>query len=317
MSSDFSQRNLLFSVSQQGEVQQNSRVTLLSSQSSTSRLITLAKEYGSLLLGRQPDGLRMKLGPHYFTIRPTTVRSTIVMEDVMDLSASLAMLLIKVADIFFPHRREPFKIQTSNPDSEFMMWLKAKETEIRLDPYDDRQAQRFQKWEQESRIAAQRRSSLFKPERPKKTDGRHPSLVNGTIKLPHHVALYLDYGAVSPLADLILEHGDLSMILENGLIQVRIHEMHLTIAVEYDRVTFNILDLDLTRPGAAELLGKILDIYYYDLNRRMILYAPNAEELRALYRGIRQFGSTLVEAANPQQSDLLTGFAKERGIQIY
>ena len=308
MANNFSQSNILFGISQQGKVTQNASLTVLLDQAEISRVFALAKQYGSLSATRQQNGFRIKVGTYQFYIAVETARSSITFEDVMELSAEMAGLFVELADIIFPKRQANFMLLTNHADSEFAVWQQATDRNMLLETRNEQQALRFQRWQQALNEAIRNKSSILR-QMPKEHHPHQPS-ASFAPKMPHNIALQLNYGALSPLCDLMIAYGELEFVFTNGLLELHVGEAYLSVVVEHNRVSLNILSLDLSKPGAGELLAKILDAFFYDKQRRIEITMPEEARLKVMWRALHQAG-VRVEPKNPEQARLLAQFAKE------
>ena len=308
MSSHFSQNNILFGISQQGEVKQSASLTVLLDQGEVSRIFALAKQYGSLSVARQQNGFCIKVGTHHFSIAIEIACSGVTFEDVIELSAEMAGLFVELADIIFPKRQANFMLLTNNLDSEFAVWQQATDHNMVLKTRNEQQALHFQRWQQALKEAARNKSSILR-QMPRE---QHPHQPNASFapKMPHDVILQLNYGALSPLCDLMIAYGEIELAFINGILELHIGQVHLSIVVEHNRVTLNILSLDLSKPGAGELIAKILDAFFYDLQRLIEITMPEEARLRVMWRTLHQAGIH-IDAKNPKQAKLLAQFAKE------
>ena len=309
MADKFSQNNILFGISQQGEVVQNASLTVLLDKEEISRIFALAKQYGSLSAARRQNGFHLTVGTHQFYTAIETARSSITFEDVMELSVEMAGLFVELADIIFPKRQANFMLLTNNTESEFTVWQQAINHEILLETRNEQQMVKFQRWQQALNEAKRNKSSILR-QMPNEHHAAHLPQTSFSPKVPHNIALQLNYGALSPLCDLMIAYGEIELAFINGMLELHIDDVHLSIVVEHNRVTLNILSLDLSKPGAGELLAKILDTFFYDKQRRIEITMPQEARLKVMWRALHQAG-VRVEARNPEQARLLAQFAKE------
>ena len=311
MPRDFSQQSILFSANKHGEVKHRDSIAILANQAGINHLITLAQQHGNLTIAKHPEGIKIKIGPYIFRVILRTNRSIIIFEDVVELSATMAELFLTISGIVFPHRQDNFKISSGNLVSEFALWKEAREMSIPLWPADAIQTSRFNAWDQTAKAALRNHSSFFQPEDVVQAQQKQQSttVLNSPTKLPHSIALFLDHGTICPLADLIYEYGELGLTLNNGMWILHIHERHLSIVVEHSRVTINLLDVDLSRPGAAEMIAKILDAFYFDRERRLRLNIHEEDALQAIFGILHEKGIS-IDTDDPKQAKLLEKFAE-------
>jgi len=307
MSSAFSQNNIIFGISKQGEVTQNANLTVLLDQGEVSRIFSLAKQYGSLSVARQQNGFRIKVGLHQFHIVIETARRSIIFDGVVELSAETAVLFVTLADIIFPKRQANFVLLTNNVESEFAVWQQAVNRTIMLEARNEQQTLRFKRWQQALNAAIRNQSSILH-QMPQQQHAHQPR-ASFAPKMPHNITLQLNYGALSPLRDLMVGYGEIDFTVTNDMLELHIGEAHLSIVVAHNRVTLNILSLDLSNPGAGELLAKILDAFFYDQQRRIEITTPEEAHLKMMWRTLHHAG-VVIDPKNPAQAKLLAQFAK-------
>jgi hypothetical protein len=147
-----SQRNLMFSMSQDGKKSSGTHTaSFYFEDSALCKLAELVK-YGDLAISKTMDGFLIKVGDYPPVSIVTEFHKTMVtMGNISTLMPGAAELLAKIAEAFLDMdiRDRRFKIQAFDRSSEKQMWQAALEAQLKIEAANNEQRQIFAEWAKE------------------------------------------------------------------------------------------------------------------------------------------------------------------------
>ncbi|MDF2940725.1 MAG: hypothetical protein K0R66_1367 [Gammaproteobacteria bacterium] len=147
-----SQRNLMFSLSQDGKSAGGSHnVAFYFEDSALCKLTELVK-YGDLTISKATDGFLIKIGDFPpISIVIEFQKTMVTMGNISTMKPGAAALLAKIAEAFLDMdmRDRRFKIQAYDRASEKEMWKAAAEQKLKIEAENNEQRQLFAEWAKE------------------------------------------------------------------------------------------------------------------------------------------------------------------------
>ncbi|MDF2690805.1 MAG: hypothetical protein K0S29_660 [Gammaproteobacteria bacterium] len=141
-----SQRNLVFSMRQDGKKTGGGNIAFYLEGSALCKLAELIK-YGDINISKTADGFFIKVGDFpAISIVVDFHKTQIMMGNISTMAPGAAELLAKIADLFFYDRKQRFKMQGYDAPSEKQMWEAATKLQIEVEAANNEQRQQFSEW---------------------------------------------------------------------------------------------------------------------------------------------------------------------------